>query len=186
MTTRLHEDGLVRCSWAGTDPLYVKYHDTEWGVEVRGNNAMFERLSLEGFQAGLSWITILKRRDGFRSAFHDFEIDKVASMADAEGEALMLNDGIIRNRAKIRSTIKNAQLCQQLDLTELLWSFAPISGEGKSSSPRAVSEESTAMSKSLRKLGFGFVGPTTMHALMQAVGMFNEHQVECFRRSQLP
>ena len=175
----------MRCSWAGIDPLYVEYHDTEWGVEVRGDNAMFERLSLEGFQAGLSWITILKRREGFRSAFHGFQIERVAEMADFEVDALMLDTGIIRNRAKIHSTIRNAQLCQQLDLTELLWSFAPSSGEGRNSSPRAVSEESTAMSKALRKLGFGFVGPTTMHALMQAVGMFNEHHADCFRHSEL-
>ena len=183
MTTRLHEDGLVRCSWAGTDPLYVTYHDTEWGVEVRGDDAMFERLSLEGFQAGLSWITILKRREGFRDAFHGFEIKRVAAMSEREAESLMFNDGIIRNRAKIFSTIKNAQICQNLEVSNLLWSFAPSASDRNRGSARAASEEATAMSKALRKLGFGFVGPTTMHALMQAVGMFNEHDSACFRHS---
>jgi DNA-3-methyladenine glycosylase I len=176
---------LVRCSWAGTDPLYVNYHDTEWGVEVRGDNAMFERLSLEGFQAGLSWITILKRREGFRAAFRGFEIDLVAALPESEVDALMLDTGIIRNRSKILSTIKNAGICQQLDLTELLWGFAPTADKVRVSEPRAVSPESTELSKALRKLGFGFVGPTTMHALMQAVGMFNEHDRACFRHSQL-
>ena len=185
MSVRKHEDGLVRCSWAGTDPLYVAYHDNEWGVEVRGDNEMFERLCLEGFQAGLSWITILKRREEFRQAFHGFDINLVAGMQEKETDALMQNEGIIRNRAKILSTVKNAQICQTLEVSDLLWSFAPHASNRNQPASRATSEESISMSKALRKLGFGFVGPTTMHALMQATGMFNEHESECFRHSQL-
>ena len=146
---------------------------------------MFERLSLEGFQAGLSWITILKRREGFRAAFHGFKIDRVAKMTESDAENLMQDAGIIRNRAKILSTIKNAQLSQQLQLSNLLWGFAPSGANANPGLARAVSPESEAMSKALRKLGFGFVGPTTMHALMQAVGMLNEHQPTCFRHRQL-
>jgi len=175
----------VRCSWAGTDPLYVAYHDNEWGVEVRGDNEMFERLCLEGFQAGLSWITILKRRETFRQAFRGFDIDLVARMTATDTEALMQNAGIIRNRAKIQSTIKNAQICQTVEISDFVWSFAPERASRNQGTARATSEESANLSKALRKLGFGFVGPTTMHALMQATGMFNEHESECFRHSQL-
>jgi DNA-3-methyladenine glycosylase I len=189
-----HEDGLARCKWAGTDELYVEYHDTEWGVAVTGDQEMFERITLEGFQAGLSWITILKRREGFRKAFHNFNIKKVANLSDDYIENLMLDEGIIRNRAKILSTVRNANLVLDLQkqgesISEIVWSFA--SPKSKRLSPvasfqwRATSPESDALSKHLKKLGFGFVGSTTMYALMQATGFVNDHAPGCFRRKEL-
>ena len=189
-----HEDGLERCSWAGRDAQYVRYHDEEWGVRVVGDQQMFERLSLEGFQAGLSWISILKRREGFRSAFKGFDIGAVANLTDAEVENLMLDSGIIRNRAKILSTISNAKICLELEpgLSDLLWSFAPEDSKKTLSVTQrggfqwvATSLFSEAMARELKRLGFGFVGPTTMHALMQATGMLNEHAPNCFRNPEL-
>lgn len=186
-----YPDGLSRCYWPKQDQQYINYHDTEWGVEVKNDQALFEHLSLEGFQAGLSWITILRRREAFRKAFQDFEVSKVAKFSEAKVEKLMENERIIRNRAKIRSTIANAQLLLNLDrtLSEIVWSHAPkvktkrISLE-KFSWP-ATSPESEALSKELRSLGFSFVGPTTMYAMMQSIGMVNDHAPGCFRREQL-
>lgn len=192
--TRKFDDGLTRCSWLNTDQLYIDYHDTEWGVEVRGDQAMFERITLEGFQAGLSWITILKRREGFRRAFKNFDLRKVARMSETEIEKLMLDEGIIRNRAKIEATIRNANLILELQkqgqsISDIVWSFAPPASKRKRATAEfawlATTVESEALSKHLRKLGFGFVGATTMHALMQATGMLNDHAPGCFRRSQL-
>jgi DNA-3-methyladenine glycosylase I len=184
-----YEDGLTRCSWPKQDALYIDYHDTEWGVRVVGENELFERVSLEGFQAGLSWITILKRREGFRKAFKGFQINKVAKLTDQDVERLMLDEGIIRNRAKIASTISNARLCLELDrpLSEIIWSHAPKSKNvpDKRFEVLAQSEESENLSRELRKLGFSFVGPTTMYALMQSIGMINDHAPGCFRRNQL-
>lgn len=197
------EDGLVRCGWLNSDPLYIHYHDTEWGVPVRGDNEMFERVALEGFQAGLSWFTILKRREGFREAFHGFEMAKVAAMTENEVELLMLNNGIIKNRAKILATIKNAKVALEIPggISDLLWGFAPshsrvtgLAATGAAASSAEVAQEfawrvttpeSDAMSKELKKLGFGFVGSTTMHALMQATGMLNDHAPACFRKAEL-
>jgi DNA-3-methyladenine glycosylase I len=184
-------DGKTRCGWPIGDELYTHYHDTEWGVPVVGDDAMFERVCLEGFQAGLSWITILKRREGFRRAFHDFEIARVAEMTDAEAADLMQDVGIIRNRAKIESTIKNARLALELPggLSDFVWQFAPERGTHTTNPVdfhwHTESEESRALSKALRKVGFGFVGPTTMYALMQATGMLNDHAPDCFRRAEL-
>jgi DNA-3-methyladenine glycosylase I len=155
---------------------------------------MFERITLEGFQAGLSWITILKRREHFRKAFHNFNIKKVAKLTEVDVERLMLDAGIIRNRAKIQSTIRNAQVVLDLQkqgesISDIVWSFAPT--RTKSTSPassfewRATSSESDALSKHLKKLGFGFVGSTTMYALMQATGFVNDHAPGCFRRKEL-
>ena len=186
-----HTDGLVRCGWPSGDDLYLHYHDTEWGVPLTGDDAMFERVALEGFQAGLSWITILRRREGFRRAFHNFELSRVAEITDAEAEELMFDTGIIRNRAKIASTIKNARLALELPggLSDFVWQFAPARGSHTTNPVdfnwHTESEESRALSKALRKAGFGFVGPTTMYALMQATGMINDHAPECFRREQL-
>ncbi len=186
-----YEDGLTRCSWPKQDPQYIEYHDTEWGVALSGDDAMFERVALEGFQAGLSWITILRRRDNFRKAFRGFEISKVAKMNESDIERLMQNEGIIRNRAKIASTISNAKLALKLDesLSDLIWSHAPKTRTRPATSKTfeylAVTKESEALSKSLRNLGFSFVGPTTMYALMQSVGMVNDHAPGCFRRNQL-
>jgi DNA-3-methyladenine glycosylase I len=190
-TSRTFEDGLVRCNWPYGDTLYTHYHDTEWGAALTGDDAMFERIALEGFQAGLSWITILRRRDGFRRAFHDFKIASVAEMSEAEAAELMLDVGIIRNRAKIDATIKNARLSLEIPggVSIFVWQFAPDRGSHTTAVEnfewRATTPESEALSKALRKLGFGFVGPTTMHALMQATGMINDHAPGCFRRSEL-
>lgn len=190
-TKETFEDGLPRCSWLNSDPLYIDYHDTEWGVPLSGDDEMFERIALEGFQAGLSWFTILKRRQGFRSAFHNFEMAKVAAMGQEDVDRLLLDQGIIRNRAKILATIKNAQLALDAPggISDLVWSFAPA--RGSHSTPdadfgwRATSPESDALSKELKRLGFAFVGSTTMHALIQATGMINDHAPGCFRRDQL-
>ena len=186
-----YQDGLTRCSWPGKDDLYIHYHDTEWGVQLTGDDAMFERVALEGFQAGLSWITILRRRENFRKAFKNFEIAKVARMNDKDVEKLMGNEGIIRNRAKIASTISNAKLTLKLEgsLSEIIWNHAPKVRTKRVSAEKfefvATTPESEALSKTLRKLGFSFVGPTTMYALMQSIGMVNDHAPGCFRRNQL-
>jgi DNA-3-methyladenine glycosylase I len=191
---RNHDDGLVRCKWAGTDALYVEYHDQEWGVPVTGDQEMFERITLEGFQAGLSWITILKRRENFRRAFHNFDFNKVAKLRDSQIDKLMLDAGIIRNRAKIISTVKNAQLVLDLEkqgesISDIAWSFAPPKSKrvapASSFQWRATSPASDALSKHLKKLGFGFVGSTTMYALMQATGFVNDHAPGCYRRKEL-
>ena len=185
------EDGLTRCRWPQNDELYIHYHDTEWGVPLTGDDAMFERVALEGFQAGLSWITILRRRENFRKAFKNFEIAKVARMNDKDVEKLMGNEGIIRNRAKIASTISNAKLTLKLEgsLSEIIWNHAPKVRTKRVSAEKfefvATTPESEALSKTLRKLGFSFVGPTTMYALMQSIGMVNDHAPGCFRRNQL-
>ena len=186
-----YPDGLTRCYWPKQDPLYVDYHDTEWGVPVTSENGLFEAIALEGFQAGLSWITILKRREGFRKAFLDFDIARVAKMTSMQTEKLMLDESIIRNRAKINATVNNAKLALSLDRTlqDIIWSHAPKPSKrttpAKNFEFRAASEESQALSRTLRSLGFTFVGPTTMYALMQSIGMVNDHAPGCFRRGQL-
>lgn len=186
--TKQFEDGLARCSWLNDDLLYRDYHDTEWGVEVRGDQAIFERLTLEGFQAGLSWLTILKRREGFREVFQNFDLAKVAGMQEEDVERLMTDPRIIRNRSKILSTIKNANIVLEMQasgdsISDLVWSFSPKEQPSETDfSWRATSDESTSLSKELRKRGFGFVGPTTMYAMMQAIGMVQDHAPGCFRR----
>lgn len=189
-----YDDGLSRCQWPGNDELYIQYHDTEWGVPLTGDQEMFERICLEGFQAGLSWITILKRREGFRKAFKNFDIKKVAKFSESDIERLMNEPGIIRNRAKIVSAIKNANLVLEMSkagesLSEVLWQFAPPAKRRTSPAKNfewlATSPESEAISKELRSRGFGFVGPTTMYALMQSIGMINDHAPGCFRRKEL-
>lgn len=189
-----YDDGLARCQWPGNDELYIHYHDTEWGVPLTGDQEMFERICLEGFQAGLSWITILKRREGFRKAFKNFDFKKVAKFSESDIERLMNDPGIIRNRAKIVSAIKNANLVLEISkagesLSEVLWQFAPPAKKRTSPAKNfewlATSPESEAISKELRSRGFGFVGPTTMYALMQSIGMINDHAPGCFRRKEL-
>ena len=183
-------DGVPRCGWVGADAEYTRYHDEEWGRPLHGDRALFEKLSLEGFQAGLSWITILRRRPAFRAAFHDFDVARVAAMTPADAERLMQNALIIRNRAKIEATIANAALTARLTaehegaLDELMWSFAPPPRAAPLASLAdvpAVTAESTALSAALRGLGFRFVGPTTMYALMQSSGMVDDHVVGCVR-----
>ena len=172
---------MQRCAWVTADPIYIEYHDTEWGTPVLGEDALFERISLEGFQAGLSWLTILKRREGFREAFLNFKIADVAKMTEQDVERLLTNEGIIRHRGKIQAVINNAGIIQEqkLSLEELIRKHRPTEDRRNLS----VSPESTALSKELRKLGFNFVGPTTMHAMMQAIGVIQDHEDSCeFRK----
>lgn len=179
-------DGKTRCNWLNSDPLYIEYHDVEWGTETKGQRELYEGICLEGFQAGLSWFTILKRREGFRLAFENFDIEKVASFGEKEVERLLQDPGIIRNKAKINSAINNARviLDKDIDLTDLMWSFAPKSAltDTANFEWKATSPESDAMSKELKRLGFSFVGSTTMYALMQSTGMIQDHAPGCFRR----
>lgn len=169
---------MQRCAWVTSDPIYIDYHDTEWGKPITGEDDLFERISLEGFQAGLSWLTILKRREGFREAFLNFEIDKVAKLTNKDVERLLLNEGIIRHRGKIQAVINNALVIkeQKLSLEALIQKHTPTEDRRN----LTVSPESTALSKELRKLGFNFVGPTTMHAMMQAIGVIEDHEAGCF------
>lgn len=184
--TRVHADGVERCSWVTDDEIYISYHDHEWGQRATDQRALFEAICLEGFQAGLSWITILKRREGFRRAFEQFELEKVSAFDDRKVELLMQDSGIIRNRAKILAAIHNAQVILEgsIDLKSTLWQFAPQQPATPIDNFQwlATSPESDAMSKHLRALGFKFVGSTTMYALMQSTGMIHDHAPNCFRR----
>ena len=177
---------LVRCSWAGSAPEYVAYHDDEWGRVLHGDDALFERLCLEAFQSGLSWLTILRKRPAFRLAFDGFAIHKVVSFGESDVERLMGDPSIVRNRAKITAAIGNARVAAALDggLDELMWSFAPTEPRprpvGIGDVP-AVTAESTAMAKELKRRGFRFFGPTTAYALMQATGMVDDHVSSCWR-----
>jgi DNA-3-methyladenine glycosylase I len=186
MTTALPgADGVTRCPWGNATEDYAAYHDTEWGVELHGEAALYERLSLEAFQSGLSWLTILRKREGFRRAFAGFEPKKVAEFGEADVERLMNDVSIVRNQAKIHATIRNAQVIATLDipLDDLLWSFAPKEHRRPqlTSDIPAITDESKAMSKALKKRGFAFVGPTTAYALMQATGMVDDHVATCWR-----
>jgi DNA-3-methyladenine glycosylase I len=182
-------EGLVdgRCWWGASTPEYVRYHDDEWGRPVRDDRALFEKLCLEAFQSGLSWLTILRKRESFRAAFAGFEIERVAAFGDADVARLMADAGIVRNRAKIEATIANARAATALDipLAELLWSFAPAPRPR----PRTIAEvppttpESTAMAKELKRRGFRFVGPTTAYAMMQACGLVDDHIEGCLVRA---
>jgi DNA-3-methyladenine glycosylase I len=177
-------DGKVRCAWSESSQLYRDYHDQEWGRPLHGDIALFERMSLEAFQSGLSWITILRKRPAFRAAFDGFAIERVAEFGEADVARLMSDPGIVRNRAKIESCIANARVARELDTTldQLLWSFAPPPRPR----PRAISDvpavrpESVALAKELKGRGFHFVGPTTAYALMQATGMVDDHTADCW------
>ena len=186
---RIGPDGLSRCGWVGDDAEYRRYHDEEWGRPLHGDRALFEKMSLEGFQAGLSWITILRKRPRFREVFAGFEPAAVAAFDEADVERLMADAGIIRNRAKILATIGNARLVVAMapgELDALMWSFAPAP-RAEADRPRsfadvsAVTAASDALSKTLRKAGFRFVGSTMMYALMQSAGMVDDHLVGCHR-----
>jgi DNA-3-methyladenine glycosylase I len=183
------DDGLVRCGWAVGRPgsadfeLYRDYHDQEWGRPLHGRVALFERMSLEAFQSGLSWLIILRKRENFRHAFSGFEIEKVARYTDADVARLMADQGIVRNRAKIEATIANARAAAEIDdLPELLWSFAPAPRKRPATiaDVPATTPESTAMARELKRRGFRFVGPTTAYALMQATGMVDDHLRTCW------
>jgi len=176
-------DGLIRCHWCSQDPVYIDYHDQEWGREVTGNDQLFEKISLEGFQAGLSWLTILKRRENFRESFEGFQIKKVAQFSDSLVDQLMQNSGIIRNRKKIESVINNARVIRDsgIDLSEMIWSYKPEVDPDDHT--RTTSSESIALSKKLKSMAFSFVGPTTMYAMMQSIGMVNDHDPNCFLKN---
>ena len=191
-------DSLHRCAWCGTDPLYVAYHDEEWGVPEYDARALWEKLVLDGFQAGLAWITILRKREGMRDAFDGFDPEIIARYGEADIERLLGDARIIRSRAKINSAIKGAKIWLEMrdkavlggeDFSAWLWSFVggePIRNEWAEGTARPVATpESEAMSKALRKRGFTFVGPVIVYAFMQAVGMVNDHGVDCFRHRQV-
>jgi DNA-3-methyladenine glycosylase I len=184
-------DGRPRCAWALSTPEYIAYHDEEWGRPVHGENELFERLTLEAFQSGLSWLTILRKRESFRRAFDGFEIERVAKYGAAEIERLLEDAGIVRNRRKIEAAIANARAARELhsgggSLDELIWTFAP---EGERAAPEtldevpATTDESTALARELKSRGFVFVGPTTAYATMQAIGVVNDHLAGCAFRA---
>lgn len=181
-------DGLARPLWASVDPLLMEYYDTEWGMPVRDEHGLYERICLEGFQAGLSWATILRKRLAFRAAFAGFDPDVVAQFGDADVERLLGDAGIIRHRGKIQAAITNARatiaLREEGGLVDFVWGFQPADTPRPNdhSEVPTVSEESTALSKALRKKGFAFVGPTTMYALMEAVGIIDTHLMGSHRR----
>jgi len=183
-------DGLARCAWGASTPEYTVYHDTEWGRPVRGDDALYERMTLEAFQSGLSWLTILRKREAFRAAFAGFAVETVATFGAADVERLLGDAGIVRNRAKIEAAIANARAAVDLPdgLATLLWSFAPT---GRRRRPKAFADltattaESTAMAKDLKRRGFRFVGPTTAYALMQACGMVDDHLAGCYVRTDV-
>ncbi|RBM22068.1 DNA-3-methyladenine glycosylase I [Streptomyces sp. PT12] len=185
-------DGRRRCPWGVAPDDYREYHDTEWGRPVRGDDALFERLCLEAFQSGLSWLTILRRREGFRAAFAGFSIEKVAAFTGEDVKRLLGDAGIIRNRLKIEAAIGNAKVAAgwaEGELTELIWSHAPDPDGVRV--PRATGDilattpESVALSKALKARGFRFVGPTTAYALMQACGLVNDHLADCCVRAEM-
>ena len=176
------EDGRARCYWAGSAPEYIAYHDDEWGRPVRTDQGLYERMTLEAFQSGLAWITILRKRENFRAAFAGFEIEAVAAFGEDDVARLMADAGIVRNRLKIEAAIANARAAVDVPLAELIWSFAPDPrpprprdrGDGQATTP-----ESKALAKRLKRDGFRFVGPTTAYALMQACGLVDDHFKGC-------
>ncbi|MBS0660624.1 MAG: DNA-3-methyladenine glycosylase I [Verrucomicrobia bacterium] len=184
---------MKRCAWCGDDPLYVRYHDEEWGVPLRGDRELFEMLTLEGAQAGLSWITILRKRENYRRAFANFEPAVVAAFDERKQAELLLDPGIVRNRAKIAATIGNARAVLTLQaegqtLTDFLWAFVDhrpiVQPRAEGERLPATSPESDAMSKALLRRGFKFVGSTICYAFMQATGMVNDHMAGCFRLAE--
>ena len=183
-------DGLARCAWVGDDQQYRDYHDHEWGRPLHGDRALFEKMSLEGFQAGLSWITILRKRENFRAAFANFDPASVAAFGPDDEARLLADAGIVRNRLKIAAAISNARVLLEMrvgELDEVMWSFAPAPRARPTSFAEvpAQTPASTALSKELLRRGFRFVGPTTMYAHMQATGMVNDHLVSCPRHQVL-
>jgi DNA-3-methyladenine glycosylase I len=186
MTAVKHEDGICRCGWCGTDPLYVHYHDTDWGVPEYDSRALFEKLILDGFQAGLSWITILRKRENFRKAFDGFNPDVIARYNSKKIESLMQDAGIVRNRMKIEGTVESAKIYLAMpDFSNYLWGF--IDGKPIQNQFSSMKQVPTAtpmaekISKDLKKRGFKFVGPTIVYAFMQACGLINDHMVDCHR-----
>ena len=187
-TTIPGPDGRPRCKWALATPEYLTYHDTEWGFPVADDRRLFEKLSLEGFQSGLSWRTILTKRENFRTAFHGFDFDRIARFTDRDVQRLLQNAGIIRHRGKIEAVINNARSALELveregSLAAFIWRYEPETAA--SPEVRATSPESIALSKELKKQGWCFVGPTTVYAFMQAMGLVNDHAEDCVIRAEM-
>jgi len=183
---RTHTDGLLRCWWCGDDPLYVEYHDREWGRPVHDDTRLFEKICLEGFQSGLSWLTILRKRENFRRAFANFDIGRVAQFSNDDVARLLSDAGIVRHKGKIESTINNARRCQELiaefgSLDTFVWGFVTVASASSADLP-TQSAESVRLSKELKRRGWSFVGPTTMYAFLQSVGVVNDHLSDCWVR----
>lgn len=183
-------DGKPRCSWCAAAPEFLDYHDTEWGYPVDDDHRLFEKLSLEGFQSGLSWRTILAKRENFREAFHRFDFDRVARFTQRDVERLLKNEGIVRHRGKIEAVINNAKRAQELveqegSLAAFVWRYEPDTNSLAKPQTVSTSPESTTLSKDLKKLGWKFVGPTTVYAFMQAMGLVNDHVEGCIVRDRV-
>jgi len=180
-----HADGRARCAWCGDDPLYVEYHDREWGFPVREDRRLYEKVCLEGFQSGLSWLTILRKRARFREVFADFDFERVARFGKREVERLLADPGIVRHRGKIESTVNNARRARELadEWSSLRAFFGRFRVERAFDGWLPQTEESRALSKELKRRGWSYVGPTTMHAFMQAVGLVNDHAAGCSFRA---
>jgi DNA-3-methyladenine glycosylase I len=182
--TIIADDGKARCRWCVAAPDYLAYHDTEWGYPVADDQRLFEKLSLEGFQSGLSWRTILTKRENFRAAFQGFDFDRVARFGARDVKRLLADAGIVRHRGKIEATINNAQRARELvkregSLARFIWRYEPATDDAARTRPVSTSAESMALSKELKKLGWAFVGPTTVYAFMQAMGLVNDHAEDC-------
>jgi DNA-3-methyladenine glycosylase I len=188
-STYLADDGKERCHWCSFAPEFPAYHDTEWGFPVADEIQLFEKLSLEGFQSGLSWRTILAKRENFRRAFRNFDFNRVARFTDKDVERLLGDEGIVRHRGKIEAVIHNARCARELvqkegSLAAFVWKYEPPAGRSADSPQASTSAESVALSKALKKRGWKFVGPTTVYAFMQAMGLVNDHAVGCFVRAR--
>jgi DNA-3-methyladenine glycosylase I len=188
--TILGPDGHSRCRWCGGAPEFLDYHDTEWGFPVSDDRRLFEKLCLEGFQSGLSWRTILAKRENFRAAFHDFDFDRVARFTELDVDRLLKDQGIVRHRGKIEAVINNARRAQELvkregSLAAFLWRYEPAAERLAAPQTASTSAESIALSKELKKQGWKFVGPTTVYAFMQAMGLINDHVADCVIRTKV-
>jgi DNA-3-methyladenine glycosylase I len=186
--TIIGEDGKARCRWCAAAPEFLDYHDTEWGFPVADDRRLFEKLALEGFQSGLSWRTILAKRENFRAAFHGFDFDRIARFTERDLDRLLKDEGIVRHRGKITAVINNARRAQELvnregSLAAYIWSYEPESEQLGKPQTASTSADSVALSKHLKRQGWNFVGPTTVYAFMQAVGMINDHVEGCVIRA---
>jgi DNA-3-methyladenine glycosylase I len=188
--TMLGPDGKLRCRWCSAAPEFIDYHDLEWGFPVDDDNRLFEKICLEGFQSGLSWRTILAKRENFRSAFHGFDFRRVAQYGERDVARLLADEGIVRHRGKIEAVINNAQRAVELadregSLAAFFWRYEPAAGQLATPQTASTSEASVALSKALKKLGWKFVGPTTVYAFMQAMGLINDHVEDCTMRAKV-
>ena len=189
-TTIAGPDGKSRCHWCGTAPEFLDYHDAEWGFPVSDDYRLFEKLCLEGFQSGLSWRTILAKRENFRAAFHNFDFDRIARFTQRDVDRLLTNEGIVRHRGKIEAVINNARRAKELvksegSLAAFIWRYEPDKNQLAIPQSVSTSAESIALSKDLKKLGWKFVGPTTVYAFMQAMGLINDHVEDCVIRTKV-